>query len=1303
MEIRLKTAHMGRLLKASDDGDGMTDYNTSPQTSPPHVVKANKNTAAATRIASRKALSKTQKISQQTTDGNNKSTGILTVDTMKLLFSQTSIPVKKNDDDAIIDDNNNNNSNSNSNDNNINTNINKPTTNKKRIKKQQIMLQRRAINTVLSSDTSLNNIIKESKRIRELAVLDAEQNGENGEIIERPVSDGGGGVGNSKKKRRKKQDMIDELKEKKFKRFQESLKIVPKDTPSHSTIKNTEPIINLHDITRISGIGIVEYNLIEARKADIEGMTDNMMYSLLLAFEEYVDDEDKDDELMNNVISYTEAYSVLQNNSYNLAAPAIEELITASLETASDPNSVLYRILAIKTIKKFRFDYVVNSLGSFQSRCQSYAMLDMLDSTDNRNNRNAVHNLPPVRVQEAIALQNIQDVKEGGNYDDNFSRVTPRLLLSKGVSSKSNHDKSNHGSIDALRKELELSESGLSILNNKVKLGVQWVKLNCPVVQETRNTRADEFCKKWGAEKLKGWLVKQDNSRLGKVWAIWQDYVQYYRNRDNVILYTKIKSCSKIYTMLYTFIRRTIASGLNQWKNKVISERNHEYRTSSVSIQRIIRGFNSRNYVKELVKDNAACMIQNKWKSRKARIVTDALRERKRNNDAAKYLQDRFRNYRKRGAAISILIDKRQNKSATILQSRIRGREDRERVKRLKEEREQQKSASVLQSRFRGYEARKEVQLKRKEKKRVDAAKRLQKWRRGVAGQLAYARKKLVKESANKIQGAVRIHLAKKTTAGKLQAYMHKKKMEAQGTAARKIQGAGHVYLARKRMNVIRNVKRNLLEAEAAVKIQGTSRQFLARRKVQKRRQQKSDDEEQDHAATILQGKFRQHESRKLVARKKQSKRFEEEEKKRRWQAQNDATLAAEMAEQDKAARVMQGKARQFGARKQVNKKRTEKLKLTSAKIIQRAYRTHRFLMKFNRKAHERKKRWMAEAEARAQKDEEERVKREAKEAAYAKKRAEIELAQRHASATKIQGVFRSRRARRKMQARRNELAVLEAAAEERRIEAQRNAAAQMISNFMRVTTAKIRVRRKKEEHQRKIKELEAAGDVGAAEIEKMKKEMMAEIQAMELSADMQAAQDRKDLDRQKAGVAEAEKVEQALENEQDEVERNVAAMKIQHMFKAFKNRKVARAKRKEKIALMKAMRDEAERAEKEEEDRERMEQQMRASLEADRRKKKLEKEKAEHKSATKIQNCYRTRQARRKVQKHKKKKMMEAEKFKTKATNIRKKAEEKKKEIANLKGMDREYALKELELIEMDAKEFEDMAEATRRDVREG
>ncbi|GMI10429.1 hypothetical protein TrRE_jg8058, partial [Triparma retinervis] len=1221
-EFRLRTAAMGKLLKeqGADAAAAGFDMDAASVGDDKQRSAATKNAnAAAERVAAKK-----KRMAQTLAPQKGGSMGLLNLETLKTLFS-ASVDASSGagglSEESII---------------------------YKKAKKAMVAKQKRALNEVLEGDSDLIRIVKEAEHIREL------QAKEDGEEV-RPVSEPGRkkkklnndstastirkkGKGKKKRKKEKKQD---------FSRFQQDLRVVQPNSETDATIaarkKNAAPKVNIANVVKKANMTLREFQLIEMRYNDVAQFSVDMPQFLLGTLEQY---SDPSDEMTASVISRDEAKAALEQCEMSFDKNDLEGMLDAASENVLDTNSVNFRSFCAKAMKKYRKDTVCVQLGSAKARKaaavrdnplsmfsigEDEAMVDddgstgaphaafLLNNSSEGQTVSTNPNLPPLKIQQALAVRHL---KKDGNFDENFGRETPHLLQSN-----------SRASIQDLRRELAMAEAGLQQLNSEVKKGVQWVQLNCPTA--VKNNRAKKYCKQWGVEKLKRFLMGQDASNLVKGFEKWKDYVQFGKNVESVDKFIRVKTCYKIFTMLSTFCLRQQGSALTHWNNVMVMQRNKEFNTCCIEIQRLVRGFLGRAFAHEVLRDASACKIQNRWKCKKAKAITDGLRVQKERNDAATLLQRRYRGYKDVESAKFFVQGKREEKGALAIQTRWRGRGDREKVAKLKEEKEMNDSASVLQRRFRGFEARREVAKKKREREMHEAASVIQRRYRGVQGQLIYAHKKLERDSANMIAGAWRVYKAKQTTAGKMQAFLKKKQMEEEDRAARVLQGRARMYGARRKTGELRKAKQDKEEDQAARILQNRARGFHARKRVNRMKEQKADKEEQDSAATLLQGRFRIREAKKSCNNKRENNRRMEEEKKRRWQAQHDADLRKEMEEQDKAARIMQGKARQFGAKKAVGRKRRERDRQNASKIIQKNYRTHRFLMKFNKKAHERKLKWMKEAEEKA------RV-----EAEKEKRRKEMELKEMNAAATKIQNVFRGRRARRKVEKRRNELAVLEAEAERKRILAEQNAAAQRLCNFFRVITAKIKVRRKKEEHKKRIADLEAAGDLGAAEIEEMKKKMQAEIQAMELSASMQAEQDKKDLLNAEAEAAQALEEEKKLEDEQEEVERERAALKIQGVYKKRKARIEARKIRKEKIALREQMKKE----EEERKIREEIERKLREKAEEEERKKAAALLIEQNKSAVVIQGCYRSRMARRKVQAKKKAMLKEAEMIKKKA-----------------------------------------------------
>ena len=1252
--------------------------------------KTNMNAAAARVAAKKKRMAQTSVSAAKAA-----SSGLLDLNTLKTLFSASLDAASMNQSEQSIV--------------------------YKKAKRAVAAKQKRALHEVLKDDSDLSRIVKEAEHIKELAAREKEDS-------TRPSSEPG-----RKKKRlnhepsassRKNKLRLPRRRRKKkqhdFSRFQQDLRIVQPANETEATLsyrkRNAAPKVNISNVVKKAKMSMKEFQLIEMRFSDVQKMSAGVPDSLLSALLQF---SDQDDENTASVVSRDEAKAALEMCEIFIAPKDVEAILDYASENVLDVNSVNYKRFCARAVKKYRKDFVCVQLGSARARKAAAAqqsnplpMLSVVDEDEEgvveddgsaasphaaflQNGvegvaRAAPNQLPPLKIQQALAAKHL---RKDGNFDDNFGRQTPHILQSN-----------THATVHELRRELELAERGLEHLQSEVKKGVQWVQLNCPAA--VKSNRAKKYCKQWGVEKLKRFLMGQDSSNLVQGFNKWMDFVQFNRNMDNIDKFIEIKTCHKIFTLLSTFCLRQQGTAFGHWSNVCTMQRNREFQMSSVEIQRLTRGFLGRRFAHEVLRDSSACKIQNRWKCKKAKGITEGLRIQKQRNDAATLLQRKYRGYEDRKAAIWVVQGKREQRGALKIQSRWRGRGDRDRVNKLREEKEMNDGASLLQRRFRGFEARKEVARKKREKEMSEAASVIQRRYRGVQGQLIYAHKKLERDSSNTIQGAWRCYKAKQTTAGKLQEYLKKKRAEEEDRAARIMQGRARQYDARKRVNKLRRDKEDAEQDHAARILQNRARGFGARKRVAKMKADKLEKEEMDYAATKLQGRFRMRDAKKTVSNKRENKKRMEEEQRRRWQAQHDEQLRLELEEQDKAARVMQGKARQFGARKQLNKKRKQRDQAKAAKVIQKSYRTHRFLMKFNRKAHERKLRWMKEAEEKARIEAEKAAERE-------RIRKEMELKEMNMAATKIQNVFRGRRARRKVEARRNELAVLEAEAERKRILAEQNAAAQRISNFMRVIVAKIKVKRRKEEHRKRLADLESAGDVGAAEIEKMKREMQAEIQAMELSASMQAEQDKKDLEKADAEHKEALEVEQALEAEQDEVERERAALKIQGVYKRRKARIEARKIRKEKLALKQKLKEEKEKErEREEQERrlaeaidrrvkEEVDRRMREKEEEEERKRALKLGKAQNVAAVKIQGCYRSKVARKKVKAKKDAMLKEAEMIKKKAETMRLRISREKGSLRRMPpGEEKDRKIKEIEELEKMVEDLDKQAAVTRQDA---
>jgi hypothetical protein len=179
-------------------------------------------------------------------------------------------------------------------------------------------------------------------------------------------------------------------------------------------------------ITRKAKLSMKEFQLIETRIADTNALTTTLPEHLTQCLESYVD---KSDEAMMNIVSRTEAEAAFMSSDYEFTTEQIQLLLNASMEHVEDPNSVLYKKLVAKAVKLYRFNFVVNQLGSTSARRaagyaadpdmgmssiaeDSEASMDphaaFLNSMQGGPNPPASHNLPPLRIQEAIATRHLQ-------------------------------------------------------------------------------------------------------------------------------------------------------------------------------------------------------------------------------------------------------------------------------------------------------------------------------------------------------------------------------------------------------------------------------------------------------------------------------------------------------------------------------------------------------------------------------------------------------------------------------------------------------------------------------------------------------------------------------------------------------------------------------------------------------------------------------------------------------------------------------------------------------------------------------
>ena len=304
----------------------------------------------------------------------------------------------------------------------------------------------------------------------------------------------------TKKQRRKK-------KKQDLSRFQVDLRVYRPPEAQADPNKRRAQAVNINAVVKKANLSLQEYRLIEMRYADIERSTTDLPRVLYSALEQY---SDPSDESTAKTISRNEAKAVLEELEMSFDSKVLEAILDSASENSLDANSVNFKSLSVKLMKKYKKDTVCVQLGSAAARraAQPFSNLgeiiegDEMDddctsasaaphtsflSSNSIAQPSVTPNLPPLKIQQAQAIRHL---RKDGNFDENYGRETPHVLHSNA-----------QVSIQELRQQLRVSEEGLQQLNAQVKKGVQWVQLNCPTA--VKNNRAKKYCKQWGVEKVR--------------------------------------------------------------------------------------------------------------------------------------------------------------------------------------------------------------------------------------------------------------------------------------------------------------------------------------------------------------------------------------------------------------------------------------------------------------------------------------------------------------------------------------------------------------------------------------------------------------------------------------------------------------------------------------------------------------------------------------------------------------------------------------------------------------------------------
>lgn len=863
--------------------------------------------------------------------------------------------------------------------------------------------------------------------------------------------------------------------------------------------------------------------------------------------------------------------------------------------------------------------------------------------------------LPPLKL-DAIRQSKRHIVEAGfrkskkprrNNFvDEHYSRPTPHCLH--------NGTKSN---ASMLRRQLNLAKNLVHELDNKVKEDVKWVQENCPIT----NIRAQMFCKKWGFEKMNNLMKKIKYKKQMMAFHQWQKASDQLENEQNVQKYMKWKASRKLVKMFDNWEIKQMFSGWTSWIEEVERQRNEEALAAAVEIERAVRGHLGRQKAWRRKRNLNAIIIQKHARGNSGRRVAAKLRQEKLEWDSATMIQNNWRGYEGRKLARVVAKQQRELKAATCVQRAYRGfagrricrviarqqleirvatmiqcmwrtRVARRLISSMKQHIREEEAALLIQVYWRTYclkcEAKERVGAIRREFKRQEAAMCIQcAWR-------TYKAKKLVQET-RLLRAALRVQCAWRCKQGRMSTMLLRQaKLELareEKLAASRIQSVFRGKSARKKL------REKAEKEESALKMQCmfrgkqarkelSNRQYLRDQRTKERARQELEnlcalrvqrawrgkqgrlsyhlkmqarrarDEEERIAALRIQTRYRSHSERATYLHKQEESRNaakiqalfrgkKERAYTKQLKLETDAACSIQTALRGKFARqsVEATKKRNLERANAAMKRKQTAMEENAALRIQAQVRGNQSrLLVFKKKKKIEIERKRIEEEA--LKEEQEvaalliqqqvrsrlaRIKLKEKKAAAMfemmaekddTKRAKLkEKHLREQSALKLQQAFRARKAR-------EELSKRKAASKEKKQKALAELQKQAdeviiikIQSKMRQYLAKKAVQRKQEEREFKAKML-------AEEDEKIQRDVEdRELAAIKIQSMYRAKRARQKVQEIKEQIdAEKEKIRLAREAREEEEKKEDATLKMQSMFRMKKARDDVTSKRKE-------------------------------------------------------------------------------------------------------------------------------------------
>lgn len=386
-----------------------------------------------------------------------------------------------------------------------------------------------------------------------------------------------------------------------------------------------------------------------------------------------------------------------------------QESTTASTLKASDFRDLFADgSLEVEKVNTMKYASFTNSVASIS---HTFSLInngptDMLRSKsqpEDGNNASAT-GLPPLKLRKLEKYVKMDKLKKAGGFDRSFGRQTPRCLQNNSVSALLGIQDaktvtigaSNIKTVEELRHELRISQGSISYLDSIVEENIAWVHQNCDTsFKKGLSRRAISQCQKMSVERLYYCFEQHFELAKEKAFRKWKIAVNLMSMSEVSKLYSRAKSIA-IMTNLFGFaICRQLAKVFYPWYLRCQWEKRWEQEAAAIQIQRIIRGFIHRRYIKRKRQMMACVIIQSRIRVYIAIRKTRTLKFLKKIHDNANIIKTWLKARLAIFHAKCELHIRKEIRAARNIQRVFRGTLGRERVKTLRELRKVQTKAAI--------------------------------------------------------------------------------------------------------------------------------------------------------------------------------------------------------------------------------------------------------------------------------------------------------------------------------------------------------------------------------------------------------------------------------------------------------------------------------------------------------------------------------------------------------------------------------------------------------------------------------